>query len=54
MGCWDLEPGRSADAVVGHLWLQIGLGQLLVLLGYCIRYVRWRLLLQAVKQDQSL
>jgi glycosyltransferase 2 family protein len=32
------------------LWPQIGLGLLLVLLGYGIRYCRWRLLLRAVNQ----
>jgi uncharacterized protein (TIRG00374 family) len=45
-----LSQGDQLLQLLGHLWPQIGLGLLLVLLGYAIRYGRWRLLLKAVNQ----
>ena len=43
--------GDQLLPLLRSLWPQISLGLLLVLLGYGIRYARWRLLLAAVHQD---
>jgi HAD superfamily phosphoserine phosphatase-like hydrolase len=48
LGIWS--QGDQLLPLLGRLWPQIGLGLLLVLLGYAIRYGRWRLLLKAVNQ----
>ena len=48
LGIWS--QGDQLLPLLRSLWLQIGLGLLLVLLGYAIRYGRWRLLLAAVNQ----
>jgi HAD superfamily phosphoserine phosphatase-like hydrolase len=48
LGIWS--QGDQLLPLLGRLWPQIGLGLLLVLLGYGIRYGRWRLLLRAVNQ----
>jgi len=48
LGIWS--QGDQLLPLLRSLWLQIGLGMLLVLLGYAIRYGRWRLLLAAVNQ----
>jgi glycosyltransferase 2 family protein len=48
LGIWS--QGNQLLPLLGRLWPQIGLGLLLVLLGYAIRYGRWRLLLKAVNQ----
>lgn len=48
LGIWS--EGDQMLPLLRSLWLQISLGLLLVLLGYAIRYGRWRLLLAAVKQ----
>jgi len=48
LGIWS--QGDQLLPLLHSLWPQIGLGLLLVLLGYGIRYSRWRLLLAAVNQ----
>jgi HAD superfamily hydrolase (TIGR01490 family) len=48
LGIWS--QGDQLVPLLRSLWPQIGLGLLLVLLGYAIRYGRWRLLLKAVGQ----
>jgi uncharacterized membrane protein YbhN (UPF0104 family) len=48
LGGWSL--GGQFVPLLRSLWPQIGLGLLLVLLGYGMRYGRWRLLLRAVDQ----
>ncbi|MCS5697504.1 flippase-like domain-containing protein [Cyanobium sp. FGCU-52] len=48
LGIWS--QGDQLVPLLRSLWPQIGLGLLLVLLGYGIRYGRWRLLLRAVDQ----
>ena len=48
LGIWS--QGDQLLPLLRSLWAQIGLGLLLVLLGYAIRYGRWRLLLKAVDQ----
>jgi HAD superfamily hydrolase (TIGR01490 family) len=48
LGIWS--QGDQLVPLLRSLWPQIGLGLLLVLLGYAIRYGRWRLLLKAVDQ----
>lgn len=48
LGIWS--QGDQLLPLLQRLWPRIGLGLLLVLLGYGIRYGRWRLLLRAVKQ----
>jgi uncharacterized protein (TIRG00374 family) len=48
LGLWS--QGDQLVPLLRSLWPQIGLGLLLVLLGYGIRYGRWRLLLRAVDQ----
>ena len=48
LGIWS--QGNQLLPLLGSLWPQIALGLLLVLLGYAIRYGRWRLLLKAVTQ----
>ena len=52
LGIWS--QGDQLLPLLRSLWLQIGLGLLLVLLGYAIRYGRWRLLLAAVKQHPPM
>jgi len=52
LGIWS--QGDQLLPLLRSLWPQIGLGLLLVLLGYAIRYGRWRLLLSAVKQHPPL
>jgi HAD superfamily phosphoserine phosphatase-like hydrolase len=48
LGIWS--QGDQLVPLLRSLWPQIGLGLLLVLLGYAIRYARWRLLLRSVDQ----
>ena len=48
LGIWS--QGDQLLPLLRSLWIQIGLGLLLVLLGYAIRFGRWRLLLAAVSQ----
>jgi uncharacterized protein (TIRG00374 family) len=48
LGIWS--QGDQLLPLLGRLWPRIALGLLLVLLGYAIRYGRWRLLLKAVNQ----
>jgi HAD superfamily hydrolase (TIGR01490 family) len=48
LGIWS--QGDQLVPLLRSLWPQIGMGLLLVLLGYAIRYGRWRLLLKAVDQ----
>ena len=48
LGIWS--QGDQLLPLLRSLWRQIGLGLLLVLLGYAIRYGRWRLLLAAVNR----
>lgn len=48
LGIWS--QGDQLLPLLQSLWPQIALGLLLVLLGYGIRYGRWRLLLHAVNQ----
>jgi HAD superfamily phosphoserine phosphatase-like hydrolase len=48
LGIWS--QGDQLLPLLRSVWPQIGLGLLLVLLGYAIRYSRWRLLLAAVNQ----
>ena len=52
LGLWS--QGDQLLPLLRSLWTQISLGLLLVLLGYGIRYVRWRLLLAAVHQHPPL
>jgi HAD superfamily hydrolase (TIGR01490 family) len=52
LGIWS--QGDQLMPLLGSLWLQIGLGLLLVLLSYGIRYCRWRLLLRAVNQHPPI
>ncbi|MGI9314609.1 MAG: flippase-like domain-containing protein [Luminiphilus sp.] len=52
LGIWS--QGGQLLPLLSSLWLQIGLGFLLVLIGYGIRYSRWRLLLAAVHQDPPM
>ena len=49
LGIWS--QGDQLVPLLRSLWPQLGLGLLLVLLGYGIRYGRWRLLLAAVNQN---
>jgi len=48
LGIWS--QGDQLVPLLRTLWPQIGVGLLLVLLGYGMRYGRWRLLLNAVDQ----
>ena len=48
LGLWS--QGDQLLPLLRSLWAQISLGLLLVLIGYAIRYGRWRLLLNAVHQ----
>jgi uncharacterized membrane protein YbhN (UPF0104 family) len=48
LGSWSL--GDQLFPLLRSLWPQIGLGLLLVLLGYGMRYGRWQLLLRAADQ----
>jgi HAD superfamily phosphoserine phosphatase-like hydrolase len=52
LGIWS--QGDQLLPLLGRLWPQIALGLLLVLLGYAIRYGRWRLLLAAVNQHPPI
>jgi HAD superfamily hydrolase (TIGR01490 family) len=52
LGIWS--QGDQLVPLLRSLWPQIGLGLLLVLLGYGIRYGRWRLLLAAVNQHPAI
>lgn len=52
LGLWS--QGDQLLPLLRSLWPQIGLGLLLVLLGYAIRYGRWRLLLAAVHQHPPM
>ena len=52
LGIWS--QGEQLFPLLRRLWPQIGLGILLVMLGYAIRYGRWRLLLAAVNQYPPL
>ena len=52
LGFWS--QGDQLLPLLRSLWPQIGLGLLLVLLGYGIRYGRWRLLLARVKQHPPI
>ncbi len=52
LGIWS--QGDQLLPLLGRLWPKIGLGLLVVLLGYAIRYGRWRLLLAAVKQHPPM
>lgn len=52
LGIWS--QGDQLLPLLRSLWPQIGLGLVLVLLGYGIRYGRWRLLLAAVNQNPPL
>lgn len=49
-----LSQGDQLLPLLRSLWPQVGLGLLLVLLGYAIRYGRWRLLLAAVHQHPPM
>ncbi|QPN70355.1 flippase-like domain-containing protein [Synechococcus sp. CBW1108] len=49
LGIWS--QGDQLLPLLRSLWPQIALGLLLVLLGYGIRFGRWRLLLQALNQN---
>jgi uncharacterized protein (TIRG00374 family) len=48
LGIWS--QGDQLVPLLRSLWTQIGVGLLLVVLGYAIRYGRWRLLLAGVGQ----
>lgn len=48
LGIWS--QGDQLIPLITTLWPQLGLGLLLVLAGYAIRYTRWRLLLAALDQ----
>jgi HAD superfamily hydrolase (TIGR01490 family) len=52
LGIWS--QGDQLLPLLHSLWLQIGVGLLLVLLGYGIRYGRWRLLLAAANQHPAM
>lgn len=52
LGIWS--QGDQLLPLLRSLWPEIALGLLLVLLGYAIRYGRWRLLLRAVKQHPQV
>ena len=52
LGIWS--QGDQLLPLLRSLWPQIGLGLLLVLSGYGIRYGRWRLLLAAVHQHPRM
>ena len=52
LGIWS--QGDQLLPLLRSLWPQIGLGLLLVLLSYAIRYGRWRLLLSAVHQHPPM
>ena len=52
LGIWS--QGDQLISLLLDLWPPIGLGVLLVLLGYAIRYRRWRLLLAAVNQHPPI
>jgi HAD superfamily phosphoserine phosphatase-like hydrolase len=52
LGIWS--QGDQLVPLLRSLWSQIGLGLLLVLLGYGIRYCRWRLLLGALNQHPAM
>ena len=52
LGIWS--QGDQLISLLLDLWPPIGLGVLLVLLGYAIRYGRWRLLLAAVNQHPPI
>lgn len=52
LGIWS--QGDQLLSLLRSLWPQIGVGLLLVLLGYAIRYGRWRLLLAAVHQHPPM
>ena len=52
LGIWS--QGDQLLPLLRSVWAQIGLGLLLVLIGYGIRYGRWRLLLAAVHQHPQL
>ncbi|QNI60882.1 HAD phosphoserine phosphatase-like hydrolase/ IBfamily protein [Synechococcus sp. TAK9802] len=52
LGIWS--QGDQLISLLLDLWFPIGLGVLLVLLGYAIRYRRWRLLLAAVNQHPPI
>ncbi|MFN9870263.1 MAG: flippase-like domain-containing protein [Cyanobacteriota bacterium] len=52
LGIWS--QGDQLLPLLRSLWPQIALGLLLVLLGYGIRYGRWRLLLHALQQHPPI
>ena len=52
LGIWS--QGDQLISLLLDLWPPIGLGVFLVLLGYAIRYRRWRLLLAAVSQHPPI
>ena len=52
LGIWS--QGDQLISLLLDLWPPIGLGVLLILLGYAIRYGRWRLLLAAVNQHPPI
>ena len=52
LGIWS--QGDQLISLLLDLWPPIGLGVFLVLLGYAIRYRRWRLLLAAVNQHPPI
>lgn len=52
LGIWS--QGDQLLPLLRSLWPHIGVGLVLVLLGYGIRYGRWRLLLAAVNQHPAL
>lgn len=52
LGIWS--QGDQLLPLLRSLWPQISLGLLLVLVGYAIRYGRWRLLLAAVHQHPPM
>jgi HAD superfamily phosphoserine phosphatase-like hydrolase len=52
LGIWS--QGDQLLPLLKSLWPQIALGLLLVLLGYGIRYGRWRLLLHALQQHPPI
>ena len=52
LGVW--VQGSQLLPLLSSLWPQIGLGMLLVLVGFVVRYGRWRLLLHAVQQSPPM
>jgi glycosyltransferase 2 family protein len=52
LGIWS--QGDQLLPLLRSLWPQIALGLVLVLLGYAIRYGRWRLLLRALNQQPPM